>query len=318
MPTSSSILSAHHHSLVLTCRLTSAAALLYAPHIIPDSVMQMLHKRPCPFINLTYLMIERSCARIPFPPLMFGTSLIYLLLDIRSGISGSIIEATQCQRQLQYLEVKCELLPDPPVVSTESQAWRIRDLLSVLHAVQIQPWLMQLAIALDPMSNINGTQYTYSMDRDSFLNNILGCNEIKDTLRQFPALQHISWTVCENESSRYDKEWWWAEIVDRLQPDLPRTVISVHLSSEIWIHFLELLWCTQAEIDVIIAQRKAQQEEVELSISIEQIQSGGENYRAHHRRVYAPPSEKIESENHFRLSPSDPNSLAVSTIRPQL
>ncbi len=30
----------------------------YAPHIIPDSVMHMLHKRRCPFIQLTYLMIE--------------------------------------------------------------------------------------------------------------------------------------------------------------------------------------------------------------------------------------------------------------------
>lgn len=121
------------------------------------------------------------------------------------------------------------------MVSTGSQAWRIRDLLSVLHAVQMQPRLMQLTIILDPMSEINGTRYTYAMDRDSFLNDILGCNEIKDALRQLPSLRHISFTVSENDSAPYDEEWWWAEIVNRLQPDLPHTAISVHLNSRIWI-----------------------------------------------------------------------------------
>ncbi len=67
--------------------------------------------------------------------------------------------------------------------------------------------------------------------------------------------------------------------------------------------FLELLWCTQAEINVIQARRKAQQEEIRLS-SIGWIPSGGEDDQAWHHSIHAPTSEVIEPENHSRLSPS--------------
>lgn len=66
--------------------------------------------------------------------------------------------------------------------------------------------------------------------------------------------------------------------------------------------FLELLWCTRAEIDVIQAQRKARQEEIRLS-SIGWIPSGGEDDQARHS-IHAPTSEDIEHKNYSRLSPS--------------
>ncbi|KAI0770262.1 hypothetical protein C8Q74DRAFT_886639 [Fomes fomentarius] len=58
-----------------------------APHI-PDYDMQMLQKRPCPFDNLTHLETLRSCASMAFPPLMFGSSLTCLMLNVCFGISG--------------------------------------------------------------------------------------------------------------------------------------------------------------------------------------------------------------------------------------
>lgn len=185
---------------------------------------------------------------------MFGSSLTCLVLDIRYGISGmlqchsvtsplisphipgSIIEAIQSLRQLQDLEVWCGFLPDPPVVSTESQTWRIQNLLSVLHAVHTQAQLMQLTIEfnLNAPWKASRAPGTYCMDRDSFLNDILNCNEVKDALRQFPALQDISLRLWENDTLRYGEEWWRSEIESRLQPDL-RAAISVDLNSKIWI-----------------------------------------------------------------------------------
>ncbi len=65
--------------------------------------------------------------------------------------------------------------------------------------------------------------------------------------------------------------------------------------------FLELLWCTRAEIDVIQAQRKARQEEIRLS-SIGWIPSGGEDDQARHCSIHAPTSENIEPETKELIS----------------
>lgn len=96
--------------------------------------------------------------------------------------------------------------------------------------------LMQLTIEFNLNAPWNASRAPGSsfMDRDSFLNDILNCNEIKDALRQFPALQDISLRLWENDTLRYGEEWWRSEIESRLQPDL-RAAISVDLNSKIWI-----------------------------------------------------------------------------------
>ncbi len=114
------------------------------------------------------------------------------------------------------------------VAPTESpsQAWRIQNLLSVLHAIQtVTPArLMQLTIHFDALER---DRFTYFIDRDSFLNNVLGCKEMKDALRQFPELRRISFLLFENDT-RYSKGWWKMEIESRLQTDV-HAAISVEL-----------------------------------------------------------------------------------------
>ncbi|KAI0760809.1 hypothetical protein C8Q74DRAFT_1299076 [Fomes fomentarius] len=219
---------------------------------IPERYLQILHKRPCPFNCLTNLKPYRPS--MAFPRLMFGPSLKYLLLGVRFGISDSVMQAIRSLRQLQNLDLWSTLSRSAPsaMAPTESQAWRIQNLLSVLHAIQTPERLMQLTIHFDALER---ERFTYFIDRDSFLNNVLGCNEMKDALRQFPELRRISFLLFENDTC-YSKGWWKTEIESRLQTDL-HAAISVELDV---LKGSDLLWCTEAEIDKIRSRRKKEQE----------------------------------------------------------
>ncbi len=177
---------------------------------------------------------------------MFGSSVRYLEMDIPYdyGISGTLHESSvtspltlhigsllntiQSLRQLEYLEIRCSLLQGRPVtvMSTASEAWRIQHLLSILHTVQTQPRLMQLRITIhSALVWRPGTPcHTYFMSRDRFLNDILGCNEMKDALRRFLTLHRFSFTLEENDMSGYRQKWWRSEIESRLHRDLHASI----------------------------------------------------------------------------------------------
>ncbi len=141
----------------------------------------------------------------------------------------SLSNAIQSLRQLEYFEVWCSLLQGRPVMSTASQTWRIHHLLSILHTVQTQPRLMHLTITLySALFRKHDTCHTYFVNRDSFLNDFLGCNEMTDALRQFPTLHRFSLTIEENDTSGYRQNWWRSEIESCLHRSL-HAAISVEL-----------------------------------------------------------------------------------------
>lgn len=148
----------------------------------------------------------------------------------------SVLEAIHSLQQLQYLHVTGKVLQYSPVMSTQSQAWRIQNLLSVLHAAQTNPQLMQLTIRFAVSWNAIAHQMCYSMNRDSFLNDVLACSEMKNTLRQFPALQHVYFTLREsNTDVHYREEWWRSQIESRLYPDLHAAISVTHwLAESMW------------------------------------------------------------------------------------
>ncbi len=150
----------------------------------------------------------------------------------------SRINTIQSLRQLEYLELRCSLLQNRPVtvMSTASEAWRIQHLLSLLHAAQTHSRLTHLTIQFYPTSESYWNTIhdgTYYMNRDSFLNDILGCNEMKDTLQQFPTLRRFSLTIDENDMSGYTQNWWRSEIQSRLHRDLHAAILAVELRPQI-------------------------------------------------------------------------------------
>ncbi len=181
---------------------------------------------------------------------MFGSSVTYLVIDMQyynDAIPGtlhynfvtsplishidSLSNAIQSFRQLEYLEVRCSLLRSLPMPTT-SQAWRIPHLLSALHAAQ--PRLMQLKITFYPSFKQHiPTHSEYLIDRNSFLDNILACNEMKDALRQFPTLRSFSLKLYENDISDNRQKWWRSEIQSRLHRDLHAAILAVELRPQI-------------------------------------------------------------------------------------
>ncbi len=77
----------------------------------------------------------------------------------------------------------------------------------------------------------NAIYCTYFMNRDSLLDDILGCNEMKDALRQVTTLHRFSLRLQENDvSGYYTQKWWMSEIESWLHRDLHATI-----SVELWL-----------------------------------------------------------------------------------
>ncbi|KAI0758663.1 hypothetical protein C8Q74DRAFT_1372615 [Fomes fomentarius] len=115
----------------------------------------------------------------------------------------------QSLKQLQHLHVMCAVSLDLNP-GAESEAWRIHPLLTFfgsLHA-QLQAGLTQLTIELRPVKMTNGKHsFSYDADRNCFLDTILDCRELTDTLRAFSAVRLLSVVVLhEDRRWAYDAE----------------------------------------------------------------------------------------------------------------
>ncbi|KAI0788383.1 hypothetical protein C8Q74DRAFT_1446820, partial [Fomes fomentarius] len=160
-----------------------------------------------------------------FPPLLFPDSITHLELDAEQS-SGTTMGLLRSLRQLQHLEVLCAM---PYAHHTmKSEAWRIQRLLTFLSSLpaRLRAGLTQLTIEFDPRVLPDDKGFTYAINRDCFLDNVLGCRELTETLRAFSALRLIQFRFYENDLSQYDDKWWRAETATRLQVHL-RTVIDV-------------------------------------------------------------------------------------------
>ncbi|KAI0788410.1 hypothetical protein C8Q74DRAFT_678914 [Fomes fomentarius] len=151
----------------------------------------------------------------------------------------------QSLRQLQHLQAMCHVSNAiSPEVATESEAWRIQPLLTFLSSLppRLSAGLTKLTIRIHPLQLSDDRGRTYDVNRDCFLDSLIGGRELTDTLHALSALRLLCVEICENDLSQYDEKWWRAEIATRLQVHLrPAIDVVLHIEQE-W----DLLWCTHA------------------------------------------------------------------------
>ncbi len=204
-------------------------------------------------------MRQGWAANMTFPPLLFPDSITHLSLDLDNGISGKLQKKPGCHhlsahigttmglvqslRQLQHLQVTCCVsYGDPPEVATESEAWRIQPLLTFLGSLpaRIGARLPELTITFASSELPDDRGDAYDVNRECFLDSVVGCRELTDTIRMLSALRLLSVQIYENDLSEYDKKWWRAEIVTRLHVHLP-AVINVIVTGRQSAHFCPVL-----------------------------------------------------------------------------
>ncbi|KAI0788405.1 hypothetical protein C8Q74DRAFT_678870 [Fomes fomentarius] len=199
---------------------------------IPENVLAILHDQPCPFPNLRTLELWGWTANMTFPPLLFPDSITHLTMHVDDGISGTTMGLLQSLGQLQHLQVTCYASAvDPPEVATESEAWRIRPLLTFLSSLPapLSAHLPELTIRFSPWVLLPDERgYAYDVTRECFLESVVGCRELTDTLRTLSALRLLFLTLYENGLSQYNDKWWRAQIATRLHFHL-RAAIDVIL-----------------------------------------------------------------------------------------
>lgn len=146
---------------------------------------------------------------------------ISVILHLRAH-TGTTTGLVQSLWQLQHLQVLSAVSDgDPPLVATESEAWRIQPLLAFLGCAQLSAGLAELTIGLAPVRlSSDDRGYAYDVNRDCFLDKVVSCRELTDALRSFPALRLLCVGLFENDACQYDKKWWGAEIATRLQAHL--------------------------------------------------------------------------------------------------
>ena len=116
-----------------------------------------------------------------------------------------------------------------------------------------------------------------SPDREDFLNNILGCSEMTESLRQISALRRLQLVLREGDPVHFSEQWWNSEVASRLQKHLAvaarLSVMRVILESTCFRFFAihqiyssskcnndvdsRFLWCTRTEyVEVISRERE--------------------------------------------------------------
>ncbi len=146
--------------------------------------------------------------------------------------------------ELQDLQVTCSvsLYGDAPEVATESEAWRIQPLLTFLGSLpaRLSARLPALTITFDPRVLPDDRGSAYDVNRECFLDSVVGCREFTDSLRTLSTLRLLSLNIYENDLSQYDEHWWTAQIACRLHLHLP-AAIDVTLLDKQGVHFSPVL-----------------------------------------------------------------------------
>ncbi|KAI0758667.1 hypothetical protein C8Q74DRAFT_1372618 [Fomes fomentarius] len=221
-----------------------------------EDVLALLHDRPCPFTNLKRLRLWGCASIMTFPPFLWNPdSITHLELFVDMGISETILGLVRSLTgQLQHLCLACSMSADAPRLWTESDAWRIRHLLAALRSLQgrVRAGLTRLTLGFHP-----DTGRRYRLSRDHFLDYVLGCRALRDTLHNFPVLSFLFIYLYEDDVTRYSEKWWTSEIATRYPTRLSAAIyVDPFHEPGMSRHYSAFLWRTDAQVRKALEQGK--------------------------------------------------------------